>query len=380
MKELRKFATAILFTCLLMVLLSSCISTECNKTSENQFGKITKVADMLYEVTFDDYPNEIPPATAYDQMTGDMACSSVRNGGFVGRNFDYYMNQCPTFVIHTTAKKGRYATISVGRLAKTDSEMVEAGLSQEKLDLLPWFLLDGMNEKGLVVNSNVVYKADWGEVPHTGTNPKAPELNSLFIIRPLLDYCATVDEAVEYLKNYNITAMGSEFMDLHFMISDTEKTCVLEIINNEMVVREQNIMTNYFLNKDEIPEHPDGIERMQILREHYDEGNTMEGMYHLMQRVKYTNLYCASNGWYSELGLTYEQLQNVSEESKYYLQMMQMEFVDELEYIKENGFRENTDWWDTTHNSIYDINNGKLWITVHERYEEKPHKFTIAPK
>ena len=37
-------------------------------------------------------------------------------------------------------------------------------MPQEKLDLLPWTIVDGMNEKGLVVNSNVVPKADWGEV------------------------------------------------------------------------------------------------------------------------------------------------------------------------------------------------------------------------
>ena len=361
----------ILAVCMMIVTLTCCASDNGNEP----VPKLAKVADMLYEVTFDEYSTKIPDGSVYDQMSGDMACSSVRNGDFVGRNFDYFMNQCPTFVIRTTAKDGRYATIGVGRLAKINSKTVEAGLPQKKLDLLPWLLLDGMNEKGLVVNSNVVYKADWGEVPHTGTNPKAPELNAIVLIRPLLDNCATVDEAVKYLKNYNITPMGSENMDLHFMISDPEKTCVVEIYNNEIIVREQNIMTNYFLNIGKIPEHPDGWERMKILQEYYDEGSTMEGMYNLMQRVKYTNLYDPANGWYSELGLTYEQLQNVSEEAKSYIQTMQTEFKDELEYIKENGFREITDWWDTTHNSIYDMNNGKLWVTIHERYEEGHHEF-----
>lgn len=172
---------------------------------------------MLYEVTYDEYSSEIPDSSASVEMSGDMACSSVRNGGFVGRNFDYFMNQCPTFVIRTTAKENRYATIGVGSLAKITSKTVESGLPEEKLDLLPWFLHDGMNEKGLVVNSNVVCKADWGEIPHTGTNPDAPEINDLFLARPLLDNCATVEEAVEYLQNYNITPMNSEVMDLHLM-------------------------------------------------------------------------------------------------------------------------------------------------------------------
>ena len=343
--------------------------------AENKFRKVTKVADMLYEVTFDEYSAEIPDSSASKRMSGDMGCSSVRNGGFVGRNFDYFMNQCPTFVIRTTAKKNRYATIGVGRLAKINSETVEAGLPQEKLDLLPWFLLDGMNEKGLVVNSNVLFRADWGEVPHTGTNPDAPELNDLFLARPLLDNCATADEAVEYLKAYNITPMNSEVMDLHYMISDPEKTYVVEFFNNEIVVKEQNIMTNYFINIDEIPEHPDGLERMKVLRENYEEGNTMEGMYRLMQRARYTNTYSASNKWYSELGFTYSQIQEMPENMEETLLPAQIEFEDELEYIKENGLRESTEWWDTTHNSIYDISNRKLWVTLHERYEEGPHEF-----
>ena len=369
---MKKTLCILLAVCMIAALLTGCAVNGGSKPA------VTKVDDMLYEVTYDKYSAEIPDSSASVQMTGEMSCSSVRNGGFVGRNFDYFMNQCPTFVIRTTAAEDRYATIGVGRLAKTNSEMVEKGLTQQKLDLLPWFVLDGMNEKGLVVTSNVVFRADWGEVPHTGTNPDAPELNVLFITRLLLDHCATVDESVAYLENYNITAMNSELMDLHYMISDPEKTCVVEFYNNEILVKEQNIMTNYFINLDKIPEHPDGLERMQILKENYDEGRTMEGMYKLMQRVRYTNLYNAANKWYSELGLTYSQIQNPSDKIDEMLLSMQKEYEDELKYIEENGLRENTEWWDTVHNTIYDIANNKIWVTVHERYEEGPHEFSIG--
>lgn len=365
----------IIVTAIMLCLMLASAPNYAEETSKKPTVK--KVADMLYEVTFDEYSTEIPASSAYELMCGDLACSSVRNGGFVGRNFDYFMNQCPSFVIHTTAKKDRYATIGVGRLAKVNSEKVEAGLPQEKLDLLPWFLLDGINEKGLVVSSNVLFKSDWGEVPHTGTKPGAPELNDLFLTRPLLDNCANVDEALDYLKKFNITAMCSSRMDLHYMISDPQKTIVVEFINNEIVAKEQYIMTNYFINMDKIPEHPDGLERMNTLRENYDEGKTMEGMYSLMQRAKYTNLYNASNKWYSELGLTYSQIQNPTNKIEEMLLDNQKAYEEELKYIKENGLRESTEWWDTTHNSIYDISNKKLWVTVHERYEEGPYKFSL---
>lgn len=54
-----------------------------------------------------------------------------------------------------------------------------------------------------------------------------------------------------------------------------------------------------------------------------------------------------------ERWLTYEQPQNISEEAETAIQAMQVEYDDELEHIKENGFRETTEWRDTTHNSIY---------------------------
>lgn len=368
---MKRIISIMLILCILTLLMSACNTSDVKKPT------ITKIADMLYEVSYDEYSTKIPDSSSSAQMSGDMACSSVRNGDIVGRNFDYYMNQCPTFVIHTSAKNDRYATIGVGRLSKINSEMVESGLPQEKLDLLPWFLLDGINEKGLVVNSNVLFKSDWGEIPHTGTKPDAPELNDLFLVRPLLDNCATVDEAIEYLQNYNITPMNSEMMDLHYMISDPNKTCVVEFINNEIVVQEHNIMTNYFINMDKIPEHPDGLERMKVLKDNYDEGNTMEGMYQLMQRAKYTNAFNASNKWYSEFGYTYSQIQNPTPEMDEKLLDTENEYKEEQKYIKENGLREKTEWWDTTHNCIYDINNKKLWVTVHERYDEKPHEFSI---
>ncbi|MCQ2436599.1 MAG: linear amide C-N hydrolase [Clostridia bacterium] len=374
---MKKIVSMLLVICMSVLAITACGDSNGKDPVGNEYEKITKAADMLYEVTYDEYSSEIPPASASDRMMGDMACSGVRNGDFVGRNFDYIMNQCPTFVIRTTANNGRYATIGIGRLTNHNPDTVEAGLTQDELDLLPWSIFDGMNEKGLVVFSNVLFKADCGDIPHTGTNPDAPELNDFFIARAVLDNCATADEAVAYIRDHNITPLRSEIMDLHYMFSDPQKSYVVEFINNEIVVQEQNFMTNYLVNTEEMPEHPDGMERLQVLRDNYDEGSTMDGMYHLMQRVKFTNFYFASNKWYSDLGLTYEQLQNVGDEADAYLQIQQAEYEDELKYIEENGLRETTEWWITVHTAVYDIKNGKLWVTVRERYDEGPHEFFI---
>lgn len=341
---------------------------------ESRHSEFCKISRMLYEVTYTDYGSEFPN-DSYDDISGDMACSCVRNGDFQGRNFDYYMNQCPTIVVRTTAKEGRYATVGVARLAHTSEASVESGLSQDRIDLLPWALFDGMNEKGLVVSSNVVSRNDWGETPHTGTNRDAPELNVICVIRPLLDNCATVKEALDYLRRYNITPMESEYMNLHFMISDPDESYVVEFINNRIVARPQYIMTNYYLFLDSITDSAVGVERYDILKENYGMGGeSMRGMWNLMRMVRYSNQYdFPKYKWYSEYSLYFPYSTIGDEDVRGMLDAMLAEqaeeWPEELEYVGAHGFREDSDWWDTVHNSIYDIRNGKLWVTVHEWYD-----------
>lgn len=314
-----------------------------NNDASGSNAIITKVANMLYEVTYDSYSSE--PIGSYQEISGDMACSSVRNGNYHGRNFDYFMNQSSTFVVHTTATKDRYATIGIARLAKVNDAMIDAGLTERQRQILPWAILDGMNEKGLVVNNNVVSKKDWGTTPHTGTTDGASDMNLLFTTRALLDNCANVQEALKYLEKHNITPFESEKMNLHIMISDPEETYVVEIINNEIVARPQYIMTNYHLFYDSIPNYAIGVERYDILKEHYNEGGeSMEGMWNLMERVRYTNTYDADNKWYSEIASGWDII--YSEIPQYHsildsaLYLAQDKWAEEKAYIKQHGFRE----------------------------------------
>lgn len=353
-----------------VTLLSSCSKLEYQAVHSD----IKRCSDMLYEVTYSDYTTVVPN-NRYGDMAGDMGCSSVRNGDFVGRNFDYFMNQCPTFVIHTTAKEGRYATIGVGRLANINEKDIKAGLPKEKLDFLPWALLDGMNEKGLVVNTNVLSRADWGKPDHTGTQKGLPELNVLFTPRALLDNCSDVKGALKYLNEHNITPLNSKKMNLQIMISDPKETYVVEFINDTIVARPQNIMTNYHIFYENIPDHAMGVERYQILEESYSMGgDSMQGMWELMKKVRYTNLYdYPTYIWYSELSsdeYPYSELDNNKKSIEAELEGIAAAWEVVKEFVKKNGLPETTQFWDTAHNSIYDIRNKKLWVTVHEWYDK----------
>ena len=344
---------------------------------------VTKVANMLYEVTYDTYSSE--PVGSYEELAGDMACSSVRNGNYHGRNFDFFANSSSTFVVRTTATEDRYATIGIARLAKVNDAMIDAGLTERQRQILPWAILDGMNEKGLVVNNNVVSKKDWGVIPHDGTNKGAPDLNILFTTRAILDNCTTVQEALDYLEEHNITPLGSDKMNLHIMLSDSEETCVVEVINNELVViPDQYIMTNYHLFYDDIPDNAMGVERYDVLEEHYDEGGeSMESMWELMKRVRYTNTYYTDNKWYSEIasicGMTYSDIPGHETELYNTLTLIEAAWAAEKTKIEQQGcLSADTDFWDTAHNTIYDLANKKVWVTVHENLLDKQiHTFDL---
>ena len=141
---------------------------------------------------------------------------------------------------------------------------VEKGLDKKQLDILPWGMFDGINDAGLFCNMNVTPYADGGDNP--GTNPGKPDLYSSFLVRALLDNCGSVDEAIEYINNHNIIGKNMGGFNLHFMIGDPEKNVVVEFINNQPVVKEQYIMTNYYVNMDHKTPAADGVERYDILK------------------------------------------------------------------------------------------------------------------
>ena len=70
-----------------------------------------------------------------------------------------------------------------------------------------------MNEHGLVVGMNAVSELD------TGYDPKKKTVSSLQIIRILLNYAKSVEEAVSFISDYNINPSGGPPM--HYLISDT---------------------------------------------------------------------------------------------------------------------------------------------------------------
>lgn len=330
----------------------------------------TKVADYLFEVTVSDYSQDAPN-DAIGAATREFGCSAVRNGNYYGRNLDFFISEASEFIVHTPAAEGRHATMGVARLFQMTDAEIEAGLTEEQIALIPWGMFDGINDAGLICNMNVTPAGDSG-IPHTSPNPGMPDLNCIFLVRALLDNCATIEEAKAFVASHNIIGVNMGGWDLHFMIADPENTVVLEFIDNEAVYTETNIMTNFLVGTPDYTPHADGIERYEILHANYAEGETMEGMWNLLRRVRFSQAYDPAVVPFWKTEYTVEPytidtpLEEILADKK-----VQTDIANFRHFMETGEYTADMHLWFTVHNSTYDIAAKTLWVTIREDYTRR---------
>lgn len=350
---------------------------------------MTKIADYLYEYEAEDYGTEAPTALLTDDGPVNFGCSAVRNGNFYGRNLDLSINEICEFVIRTKATETRkHASIGVSNpvFINLTNEIVEAGLSEEQLKFIPWMTMDGVNDAGLACNINVVNMYDIEKNMHSHTNPGKPQIMVMLLVRALLDNCGSVEEAKEFIMNHDIVPIPhelGEMWDGHIMIADAENTVIVEFTGekgSEVKFIETNIMTNFYNHLYEAaggyPQHACGVERYEILKANYEGSNTMQGMWELMKKVQYTQAYKESTEpfWCSEY---YDVIPSFDEQSREYWtkeKVLEQEMpaieVEAYKVYEETGkYDPELNLWFTAHNSVYDIANRILWVTIREKYE-----------
>ena len=120
------------------------------------------------------------------------------------------------------------------------------------LALLPYFLTDGINEKGLAVSAltvsgNPSYASDGAEGNIS--------LSGMLVVRYLLDNCADVGEAVELASRINPETPVAGY-DLHYLLVDAAGDCaVLEWVketggrNTLQVVRDLTCVANAYCSE-----------------------------------------------------------------------------------------------------------------------------------
>lgn len=185
------------------------------------------------------------------QMGGDaFGCStiSVKNaddGYLFGRNFDW--QTCDALVVTAYPKNG-YASISTVNLdfIKQGAGFVSHFMTDEIMTIAALYApLDGMNEKGLCVSVNMIQDS-----ATIRQNTDKPDITTTTAIRLMLDQAATTEEALALLEQYDLHA-SMNYM-IHFAIADSEgNSAAVEYIDNEMIITETSILTNFYLAEGE---------------------------------------------------------------------------------------------------------------------------------
>ena len=181
---------------------------------------------------------------------GAFGCSTIsvenEDGGyFFGRNFDW--QKCDALVVTSYPQNG-YASISTVNLGfiRQGAGFVANFLTDKMLSVAALYApLDGMNEKGFCVSVNMIQD---GATIHQDTGK--PDITTTTAIRLMLDKAANVDEALSLLRAYDLHA-SMDYM-IHFAMADNEGNSVaVEYIDNEMIVTETPILTNFYLAEGE---------------------------------------------------------------------------------------------------------------------------------
>ncbi|MCJ7433870.1 MAG: linear amide C-N hydrolase [Anaerolineales bacterium] len=120
---------------------------------------------------------------------------------FYGRNFDWEASPALLLFNHPTDGYDSVSMVDMTYLGidADINKLTELSLDQRQALLdAPFLPFDGMNERGLTIGMAAVPSGDMESEPNKET------IDSLMVIRKILDQAGDVDEAVAILESYNI--------------------------------------------------------------------------------------------------------------------------------------------------------------------------------
>ena len=254
--------------------------------------------DELIQFILDNITKGIIPI---DMTSPEIGCSSftcVDSDGnrYFGRNYDF--STSTAMIVRTNPGDGRYASISsvdLQFLGITDGVPLDS-IMQKLICLAATYApLDGINEAGVSCGIYMSYQGMEDEVVATNQNTDKPDLTSTTMLRLILDYAGSVDEAIELVRQYDLH--DSANTSFHYMIADsTGKSAILEWVtatdqtDTDGTKRELKV---YYNNNDSILGETEAADEFQYITnfivtpDYYINDEDMKGLdrYHEIQNT-----------------------------------------------------------------------------------------------
>ncbi len=368
--------------------------------SVTQYNSIAELHPLLYKISYNslDYYGARKHFHKNAPVVGG-ACSAIRSGNFFGRNLDWYRQESddpkaqPDFIVTTPLTDKCEGVLGIASIPKMTAGIASHRRDSDLWGLLPFYLQDGINTSRVYACINVVPNDKGNNTYTIPTVEKLDEICSLMVVRYVLDNFDNATEAVEYLQKYVSiympTSLSAMNYESHFMIGDSTKTYVVEIVDNALVYKEHSMMTNFhidgvsflpdgkvYTNADAadghfasslgITDYGSGLERYNIL---VDGGD----MRTLMNSLLYSKAYSLEENpyWYSEFvnqdrGVTVDTLPDDED----------MQYMIEAAQEIKRGEREGRLWM-STHSSVYNINDKTLNLVSFED-TSKEYEFSLV--
>lgn len=300
----------------------------------------------------------------------EIGCSSftatAENGdALFARNYDF--SKTNAMLVFTEANEGRHATISTVDLQflGIDVDQNMTGLMDKVICLAaPYAPLDGVNDAGVSCGIYMTYQGGEETVANSQDTDK-PDFTSTTLLRLILDYADSVEEAVEIASRYDLH--DSANTSYHYMVADaTGKSAILEWTNDSAVDTTDN----------------DGSQR--TLKVVYNDQDSDIGEREAASNYQVVTNFVLQPGYYE--GVPAENKKGADRYDRLYEELQATDGVvadeqaamDILQTVGRRGWDNDDKNSCTVHSAVYNLTQKTvLWVT-NENYDDPSAVFTFS--
>ncbi len=300
----------------------------------------------------------------------EIGCSSftatAENGdALFARNYDF--SKTNAMLVFTEANEGRHATISTVDLQflGIDVDQDMTGLMDKVICLAaPYAPLDGINDAGVSCGIYMTYQGG-EETVATSQDTDKPDFTSTTLLRLILDYADSVEEAVQIASSYDLH--DSANTSYHYMVADaTGKSAILEWINDSAVDTTDN----------------DGSQR--TLKVVYNDQDSAIGEREAASNYQVVTNFVLQPGYYD--GVPAENKKGADRYDRLYQELQATDGVvadeqaamDILQAVGRRGWDNDDKNSCTVHSAVYNLTEKTvLWVT-NENYDDPGAVFTFS--
>lgn len=287
----------------------------------------------------------------------EIACSSFtaetpEGDRLFARNYDF--SKTNTCIVRTQANEGRHASISTVDLQflGLDVEKNVEGLANRITCLAaPYIPLDGINDAGVACGIYMTYQG--GDAVPTDQRTDRPDITSTTLLRLILDYAGSVEEAVEIASGYDLH--DSAKTSYHYMVADASgRSAILEWVGETDAA------------------DTDGTRRELVVT--YNDGDSHIGEAEAASDVQWITNFIIQPGYYGSDGEKkgYDRYQRIGEELARTGGVVEDEqaAMDILAIVGRRTWNNDDSNSCTVHSAVYNLTDRSVLWVPNEHYGE----------